>query len=90
MSSAKKIKTNYTFNNKAKLIRGGKEYFDVLKQIITNAKQFIQIQVYIFDEDLTGNEIAKYLIAAAKRNVKIRYYLMGMRPEIYLQHLFNH
>ena len=77
MSSAKKIKTNYTFNNKAKLIRGGKEYFDVLKQIITNAKQFIQIQVYIFDEDLTGNEIAKYLIAAAKRNVKIQVLLDG-------------
>ncbi len=68
MSSAKKIKTTYTYNNKAVLIRGGKEYFDQLKMLIRQAKAFIQLQVYIFEDDHTGNEIKECLIAAAKRS----------------------
>lgn len=77
MSSAKKIKTTYTYNNKAVLIRGGKEYFDQLKMLIRQAKAFIQLQVYIFEDDHTGNEIKECLIAAAKKNINIQILLDG-------------
>ena len=77
MSSAKKIKTTNTYNNKAVLIRGGKEYFDQLKMLIRQAKAFIQLQVYIFEDDHTGNEIKECLIAAAKKNINIQILLDG-------------
>ncbi|MFN5438710.1 MAG: phospholipase D-like domain-containing protein [Bacteroidota bacterium] len=77
MSSAKKIKTAYTFNNKATLIKGGKQYFDQLKSLIGSAQQFIQLQVYIFEDDHTGNEIKECLIAAAKNNINIQVLLDG-------------
>ncbi|MEY2596092.1 MAG: hypothetical protein RI965_1364 [Bacteroidota bacterium] len=77
MSSAKKIKSAYSFRNKATLIRGGQEYFETLKELIKNAKSFIQMQVYIFEDDHTGNEIGNYLIEASKRNIKIQLLLDG-------------
>ena len=77
MSTGKKIKTAYTFYNKPLLIKGGKEYFDTLKKLIDESKYFLQIQVYIFEEDQTGREIAEYLKKAAKRGVKIQVLLDG-------------
>lgn len=77
MSSAKKIKTTYTFNNHATLVRGGKEYFDLLKTLIERAQHFIQLQVYILEEDHTGNEIKDCLIAASRRNVRVQILLDG-------------
>lgn len=77
MSSAKKIKSAYSFRNKATLIKGGQEYFETLKELIKNAKSFIQMQVYIFEDDHTGNEIGNYLIEASKRNIKIQLLLDG-------------
>ena len=77
MSSAKKIKTSYNFRNKATLIKGGQQYFDTLKELIKKASFFIQIQVYIFEDDYTGNEIGSHLIEASKRNVKIQLLLDG-------------
>ncbi len=70
-----KTSTSYTSNNKVKLIRGGKAYFELLEKIIGEAKNTIHLQVYIFDEDETGTKIAEALMAAAKRNVKV--YLMA-------------
>ena len=54
-----------------RLLRGGKEYFSVLHQLIDNAKQILHLQVYIFDEDETGKAVAEHLIAAAKRGVQV-------------------
>jgi cardiolipin synthase len=77
MSSATKIKTAFTLHNKVELISGGRNYFSTLHQMIDNAKQFIQLQVYIFEEDDTGKEVASRLIKAAKRGVKIQVLLDG-------------
>ena len=77
MSSAKKIKSSYSFRNKATLIKGGQQYFDTLKELIKKARFFIQIQVYIFEDDYTGNEIGNYLIEASERKVKIQLLLDG-------------
>lgn len=61
----------YTQHNTAKLIRGGKEYFSILKDLIDNAQHTIHLQVYIFDEDETGTLIAEALMAAARRGVSV-------------------
>jgi cardiolipin synthase A/B len=57
--------------NDIRLIHGGREYFDLLKQMIRDAKETIHLQTYIFDDDETGNELADALIEAAQRNVKV-------------------
>jgi len=77
MSSATKIKTAFTFYNKAELIRGGRSYFSTLHDMIDNATKSIQIQVYIFEEDDTGKEVASRLIKAANRGVKVQVLLDG-------------
>ena len=65
----------YISQNKIKLIRGGRSYFDQLIRMINAAEQIIQLQVYIFDDDETGREITTALMEAAKRNVAV--YLMA-------------
>lgn len=77
MSSTKKINASFSFRNNAVLIKSGHEYFDTLKKLIREAKDAIQIQVYIFEDDHTGNEIGHCLIAAAKKNVKVQVLLDG-------------
>lgn len=77
MSSATKIKTAFTLYNKAELIRGGSSYFSTLHDMLDNARKSIQLQVYIFEEDETGKEVALRLIKAARRGVKIQVLLDG-------------
>ncbi|MEO5572323.1 MAG: phospholipase D-like domain-containing protein [Bacteroidia bacterium] len=67
----RKISSAYNPDNKALLIKGGREYFDLLEQLIDNAEKIIHFQIYIFDDDETGKKIKDALIRAAKRNVKI-------------------
>jgi cardiolipin synthase len=57
--------------NKVRLIKGGSEYFDLLEQVIDNAQSSIHLQTYIYDGDDTGVRIAKALIRAAQRKVRI-------------------
>lgn len=61
----------YTKYNQVALIRGGKEYFTLLENIIDEANSLIHLQVYIFNEDETGNRIINALLRAAGRGVKI-------------------
>ncbi len=63
--------------SKVQLIRGGKEYFELLLSLVNNAKETIHLQTYIFEEDETGRLVADALIAAAKRNVKVYLLLDG-------------
>ncbi len=77
MYSQNKKKSAYSLHNKIKLLRGGYEYFNSLEELILNANQSIQLQVYIFEEDQTGNHIADLLIAAAERGIAIQVLLDG-------------
>lgn len=77
MSSARKVKSSYSFHNKPTLIRGGTSYFSTLIQLIEQAEKSIQLQVYIYDEDETGTTIANKLIEARKRNVEVQLLLDG-------------
>ena len=73
MKSASKhgISTDYSALNKVQLIRGGKEYFDLLVHLINEATESIHLQTYIYANDETGARIATALKAAAKRKVQV-------------------
>ena len=66
-----RISANFTGHNRVQLVRGGKPYFDLLLQLIDEAREIIHLQVYIFDDDETGQKVAEALIAAAKRKVAV-------------------
>ncbi|MBC7587648.1 MAG: phospholipase [Chitinophagaceae bacterium] len=66
--------TAYTTFNTIKLLRSGKPYFSTLLSMIEQAKYSIHLQVYIFDEDETGQQVADKLMEATKRGVNV--YLM--------------
>jgi cardiolipin synthase A/B len=53
------------------LVHGGKEYFSLLKKLISKAQESIYLQTYIFEEDQTGAEVANELVAAAQRHVNV-------------------
>ena len=67
----------FTENNSVELIRGGKDYFDLLIKLIQAAKDTIHLQTYIFDDDETGKSVAHALKEAAARNVKVYLLLDG-------------
>ncbi|WP_336516361.1 phospholipase D-like domain-containing protein [Pollutibacter soli] len=67
----------YTTNNRVKLIRGGKEYFNLLLQLIAAAKKQVHVQVYIFEEDTTGRMIADALKEAAQKGVEVHLLVDG-------------
>ncbi len=68
-------KESCTSHNAARLIRGGKAYFDLLEDLIGKATETIHLQVYIFTNDETGEKIAAALKKAAARKVAV--YLMA-------------
>jgi cardiolipin synthase len=71
MSAGKKIQDHYTQKNRIELLRGGKDYFSRLENLINNAVLCIQMQVYIYENDTTGSTIADALVNASKRGVKV-------------------
>lgn len=61
----------YTYNNKVRLVRGGPDYFNTLTDLINRARRSIHLQIYILDDDETGQRVASVLIEAAKRGVDV-------------------
>ncbi len=64
-------RTNNTSANQATLIKGGVDFFTLLKKLIDGAERLIHFQCYIFDPDDTGQIIANSLKTAALRGVKV-------------------
>lgn len=64
------LTANYTMHNKVVLVRGGKKYFNLLERIINQAHTIIHLQMYIFNEDETGNRIINALLKAPKEVLK--------------------
>jgi cardiolipin synthase len=83
----KKTKSSnaYTTTNQVKIIRAGKEYFDVLLQLIHEAKENIHIQTYIYDDDETGRLVAAALKEAVKRKVTVFLMTDGYASQIMSQ-----
>ena len=61
----------YTLNNSVTLVRGGKHYFDHLKQLINSAEHTLHLQTYIFAYDETGRMIGEALMEASQKGVKV-------------------
>jgi len=57
--------------NRARLVHGGPEFFQLLKKLIDQAKHSIHFQIYIYLEDSAGKYVTDALINAAKRGVKV-------------------
>ena len=77
MSFSRKIRSSYTLKNKVTLISGGGPFFSTMKDMIINARHSIQLQVYIFEADQTGSDIANLLIEAALSGKKVQVLLDG-------------
>lgn len=78
MSFPKSIKkSGYSFRNRVRLVRGGKDYFSLLKKLIDEAKISIHLQFYIFLEDETGTMVMEALKAASLRGVAVFLHLDG-------------
>jgi cardiolipin synthase A/B len=69
--NSRRISTKFTGPNNVRLVRGGKEYFELLLELIRNAQHSIHLQTYIFDEDETGLAVAEELMLAARRGVAV-------------------
>lgn len=77
LSGRRKRKLKYTDQNKVNLIRGGKSYFDCVLDLISNARQSIHLQTYIYTEDSTGKMIGNALKEAARRKVDVHLLVDG-------------
>src|SRR4029450_9926251 len=67
----------YTENNKVELVRGGKDFFQLIQQLIDRAEACIHLQFYIFEEDEKGRLVMDRLILASKRRVQVFVVLDG-------------
>ncbi|OQP66474.1 phospholipase [Niastella vici] len=61
----------YIPHNRVKLVRGGRDYFSTLTRLINHAQHSIHLQVYIYENDETGQMVAARLMEAAKRGVNV-------------------
>jgi cardiolipin synthase len=61
----------YKSNNNIRLLTEPGEYFELLEEMLTGARQTIHLQTYIFQDDTTGTWVADLLIDAAKRGIKV-------------------
>lgn len=61
----------YLPGNELELVTSGEPYFEALLALIKSAQSLLFFQVYIFEEDKTGQEVAAALKEAAGRGVKI-------------------
>lgn len=60
------------------LFFSGDEYFDRIMADIGQAKSYITIEMYIFNDDILGKKIAAQLIAAQARGVKVQIIVDGV------------
>ena len=84
-----KISNEYTSINSVKLIRAGKVYFNTLIELIRQATDSIHIQVYTYNDDETGREVADALINAAKRKVSVHLMADGYASRVMSNSLIN-
>lgn len=78
MSRLKKlIRQGYSNRNRVKLVKGGREFFLLLQQMIDKAAHSIHLQYYIFLDDETGKTIIEALKRAAARGVAVHLHLDG-------------
>jgi cardiolipin synthase A/B len=68
---SRRVSKKFIGPNHVQLVNGGKDYFDLLLRLISQATETIHLQTYIFDADETGRMVADALMRAAKRGVGV-------------------
>jgi cardiolipin synthase len=68
----------YTNNNHVTIFTDGKSKFDKLKETLKNAKLYIHMEYYIFQNDNLGRVILKILCDKAKEGVEVKLLFDGM------------
>ncbi|MGL4911289.1 MAG: cardiolipin synthase [Romboutsia sp.] len=63
---------HFTDNNTVDIYEESQEFFDYLLEELKLAKQYINIQFYIFKDDEIGNKILDILLEKAKEGVEVR------------------
>lgn len=86
---AVKKKDAFTSPNKVKLVKGGKEYFDLLIKLISEAKESIHLQTYIYDNDETGKQVGDALKTAVKKGVEVYLLADGYASQVMSQKYIN-
>lgn len=71
-------KNSFVISKNLELVYSGEDYFSRLEAIIRNSKFEIHMQMYLFENDATGNRIIKALEEAALRKVKVYVLLDGL------------
>ncbi len=67
----------YSQRNRVQLVKGGKEYFTLLFELIGKAEHCIHLQYYIYVEDETGTMLKEALEKAAARGVSVFLHVDG-------------
>ncbi len=83
----------FSNHNSIQLLHSGEEYFATLENLIETAQICIHIQVYIFENDHTGQSILDKLKKAAQRGVQVflvidAYASSGITPQL-IAHIRN-
>jgi cardiolipin synthase len=73
-----KSKNSLIVPKNLELVYSGEDYFSRLEAIIRNSQFEIHMQMYLFENDTTGNRIITALKEAASRNVQIYVLLDGL------------
>jgi len=68
----------FTENNKIEVIDSGYKKFDLMKECIRNAKQFIHMEYYIIQNDGLGKEILGLLTQKARDGIEVKLLYDGM------------
>jgi cardiolipin synthase len=63
------------------LLQGGQQYFPALISAIDEARAWVQLETYIFDFHGGGGEVAKALVRAARRGVRVEVLVDGVGSE---------
>jgi cardiolipin synthase A/B len=71
------LKPNWKNGHEVRLLEGGKDYFSQLEACISNAKEQIFLETYIFQDDASGRRIARTLADAAARGVRVHLVVDG-------------
>ena len=66
------VGAEYYDGNHVEIFTDASEKLDALFSDIRNAREYIHLQYYIIDDDDTGRRLAKELIDAVRRGVKVR------------------
>lgn len=61
-----------------KVFFDGDEYFDSLVEDIDRAKNYISVEMYIFNDDMLGKKLTAHLISAQQRGVKVQMVVDGI------------